>query len=99
MKPKEISQETLKKTHEAMQKLLKSTEMKMLQNLKDITTEQAFEHLLQSEELWKRTGISPDRQRYFKHLNKEGKKLTLDKKIELLNKAGFQETITWTFTK
>lgn len=99
MKPIAITEEQLIKAHRAMQTLIKSTELKFLKSQKDISTEEAFNILLTKEGAWEKTGLPLVRRNYFRNLLKKGKYLTLDKKYELLKKAGFQETITWTFIK
>ncbi|GAB3177631.1 hypothetical protein [Telluribacter humicola] len=65
-----------------------------------MNTDEAFKKLLDDEYLWGRTGEAPDRRRYFKHLVQKKKNLTTDKKMELLQKAGFVvvQDIKWGLT-
>ncbi len=53
-----------------------------------MTTNQAFQQLLENEYLWMTTGESKDKRRWYKHRFKQGL-LSEEKMNELLKQAGF----------
>lgn len=50
----------------------------------------AFKILVNDAYLWGKTGLSPQRRHYFRHMFRKDKNISLDKKLELLRKAGFE---------
>lgn len=64
-----------------------------------MTTDEAFLHLIQNEFLWQRTGLSDSRRRALRSRIQNGKpaEITLDKKMQLLDAAGFykRQDVAW----
>jgi hypothetical protein len=60
-----------------------------------------FQILLSSDLYWARTGMTKNARDQLKYRAKNGPAITLDKKIELLQKAGFAITqqIAWSLPK
>ncbi len=50
----------------------------------------AFKLLVNDAYLWGKTGLTPGRRYYFRHNLRKDKNISLDKKLELLRKAGFE---------
>ena len=65
---------------------------------KEVSTNDAFEHLVNSPYYWSLTGLSKEVARYYRSVLKTGNKpISTDKKEELLEKAGFtvKQEKTW----
>lgn len=55
-----------------------------------LTTAEAFQQLVESPELWERTGSNKALRRQFLHMLKVGEGISLNKKEELLTAASFE---------
>lgn len=80
-----------------MQKILEEKELKKIEALKEISTEEAFNILIENKNLFKRTGLNPLYQNNYRHRLKINKPISLETKINLLEKAGFKKSLSWHF--
>ena len=64
---------------------------------KNPTTDEAFADLVNRDDLWGATGLPLYTKRYYRYTLLNGKGVTIDKKEELLKKAGYtiQQQTTW----
>lgn len=62
-----------------------------------MSTDEAFKVILNDPYLWSKTGLSQSRRHYFRHMFRKKKSISLEKKLDLLQKAGIDFEIKFLF--
>ncbi len=52
--------------------------------------DEMFEMILNDPYIWGKTGLSEDRRHYFRHWHRKGKNVSVGKKLEIIETAGYK---------